>query len=746
MSTSSAYVGDGATTAFNITFDYVDTASVRVSVDEVDVAFTWNTATQVIVSPAPAVGTVVLIYRSTDITDPAVVFQNAGVLTSDLLNDAVEQVLLKQQEIEDAQSRGVNRNLRVSNGDTLAPIPTDRAGQFLAFDEDGNPLMSPGSETLFTQDDPASSARTVRDKLRDFVSPMDFGAAGDGITNDLAAVQAALNYACAHGKGVDGGALVYAVSGNLTVSAQTRPWVRALRLKQLSQVNGRVTLHFENCERVRIDRLEINMGSNAATGDCNSTFGLWIENGSHHQVRNVEAFGNGKNSFIAIWGTSKSDYDGLKVRDAVYDDATATDDLLQGIWMYGNTDCSLRNPSVSNLTGNADASYPARFTRGICFGGNVRCSIVDPKVRDVDQGIDISGSDGNLKCTVLGGHSYQCTTVAVKLANSAIDCKVIGHIAERIGQYAFGAGGPAEAGLANKTRDCEFINCTALDVGYNAFPQPHRAFDVHKGDYDLTYPQGIKIIGCKVRATMSVSFVDVRPAGETSGTLSAPWTGVTGSYTCKFGSGEIKTVSLTNGSTGAFWTGGLASGAVTTTLLLQPMTVAFYNDADYDTGTRKLNEVVNCSSEGHTSSIQTGFQRHICRLTGDTPTSLANGVSTSVGWNIEVEDTTGLHSTTSNTDEVRVWVMGRYRIKAKLVFAAGTTTGYRRVHYTKNDVVQTTSACAPVSGEATTCLLDEEIDLVPGEILKLYGEQTSGGALNVDRLNSYFHVELIRAS
>jgi hypothetical protein len=51
-----------------------------------------------------------------------------------------------------------------------------------------------------------------------------------------------------------------------------------------------------------------------------------------------------------------------------------------------------------------------------------------------------------------------------------------------------------------------------------------------------------------------------------------------------------------------------------------------------------------------------------------------------------------------------------------------------------------------VSGEATTCLLDEEIDLVPGEILKLYGEQTSGGALNVDRLNSYFHVELIRAS
>jgi len=56
------------------------------------------------------------------------------------------------------------------------------------------PMTKPTSEQVtFLASGTGASQRTVLDKLRDVVSVKDFGAVGDGVANDAAAIQLALN-------------------------------------------------------------------------------------------------------------------------------------------------------------------------------------------------------------------------------------------------------------------------------------------------------------------------------------------------------------------------------------------------------------------------------------------------------------------------------------------------------------------------------------------------------------------------
>ena len=100
----------------------------------------------------------------------------------------------------------------ITTTDTILPTPdTGTDDQALSVDASGNTFVLRDGDVLsFDQNAASSTRRTIGAKLRETVSPEDFGAAGDSSTDDLAAINAAL----ATGKTVEfGSGKTYRVSG-----------------------------------------------------------------------------------------------------------------------------------------------------------------------------------------------------------------------------------------------------------------------------------------------------------------------------------------------------------------------------------------------------------------------------------------------------------------------------------------------------------------------------------------------------
>lgn len=611
------------------------------------------------------------------------------------------------------------------------------------------------------------------------VSPRDFGAVGDGTTDDLRAVVAAITHALDNGYPVDGGNLEYGVSGGISVSKRIRPHIDRLHLKQLDPAAGRVTLKFEGCQHIRIDGLDINVGNAAGVGHMDATVGFLIHGGSGHKIRNVTATGNGKLTYVRFWRCKDSTFENIHVHDGVFEDFEmhpdgfrVPDDVVQGIHLADNTNCNLVNPIVRNLTGNATyfnkamvvKPYANLRTRGIAAGGNTDCTIQNPQISNTDQAIDISGggTQGNTNVQVIGGHSINCGSVGVKLANSPRRCKVVGHIAENVGMMGFLATG---YDTSYKASDCDFIGCTAINPGYNDIhngsdwePIAHSGFHV-RADTLVGAIEGIRIIGCKAIDAQGFLLAGDDPengpgVGATSAILKEPWTAPTGSYTATFNTGETRTVTLTSGSTRVTWSGGLER-AVTWPFVSLPakMAYGFLNESGYDPASKKPNTIdSSCESVGHLLAHSKGFHRDVCHVTGGRVQSIPSNRNTAIEFFTEVDDTMGMHSTSSDEERVYLKRPGRYRVEGMISFAP-SPSGYRRVQVRKNGIAQQTIPYAAVAGESTACPFNCEVELSAAEIaangyIDVAGQHTatSGGvgmALNV-AADRWLKVELVR--
>lgn len=95
------YVGDGVTNQFGVPFPFLSTSAVNVEVDGVVVPFTFVAPSTVQVSPAPADGATIVIYRNTNIDELNYQFQLGAAFLPQYIDSNNLQLLYATQESQE---------------------------------------------------------------------------------------------------------------------------------------------------------------------------------------------------------------------------------------------------------------------------------------------------------------------------------------------------------------------------------------------------------------------------------------------------------------------------------------------------------------------------------------------------------------------------------------------------------------------------------------------------------------------
>ena len=349
-----------------------------------------------------------------------------------------------------------------------------------------------------------------------YIDPSAYGAIGDGIVSDNAAVLSAITAGIAANKPVNGLGKTYAITGNLTLVSDA--WLENITFKQLTPAAGTVrTLTSAGGSNIKLVNVTVSRNGSGANGSLGSDAGIWVEGGSGHYFEDVEVYGDDVGSGFVAWGASGFDVVRLHVHDINYAlGSDPGDDRVQGFWFNNCADFRVVSPRVHDLGGNYGAGQTTKWNRS-AFSGCDNFDLVDAQVSDVDQGIDLTGSVGNTNFRILGGCAKDCFSAGWKFANSAKGGVVTGATSERCDLYGFFVSGPAEAALPIKSGDITFINCTAFDTGsagnWTGGIRP-AGFAIEVNDFDVAIsPLGVRFIDCiahdrQAVPTMKYGFVN----------------------------------------------------------------------------------------------------------------------------------------------------------------------------------------------------------------------------------------------
>jgi len=147
--TDNVYTGNGTTTQFAIGFDYLKSSDVSVTVNVVPTAFTFATPGVVSISPAPAAGAIVRVFRNTDATKVSYIFSEGVPFLTRLADYNWKALLYAFQESWAEFKNNANnflKTLRADDNLNELPDAATRANGALLFDDQGQPAIRPYSE------------------------------------------------------------------------------------------------------------------------------------------------------------------------------------------------------------------------------------------------------------------------------------------------------------------------------------------------------------------------------------------------------------------------------------------------------------------------------------------------------------------------------------------------------------------------------------------------------------------------